>query len=515
MYLNGKRSSFARFSLVIMGLLLFVGLTGCSTVDSIVWMDVLKKRYDITSGEGTMELSFKLMSDAKSFANATTADRDTYKHISGFDGTVLSYSRKKQDAKTWSWDGAIALKNGLTLPIKANVRDGQLAVAFEGIANPLVIPMNVILTRNGWQNLPLSSDMKSKFDHRFAEIMPLFSTYFASKMPEPEGVSVSLESIDSQGESISTVHAHMDMDSNTLKSFMSGLVQNVLSDPAGRTALTEKILALLTVAENVPADKAVVAESDKWLIGILSMYIENIFKDIQTNWKLPNAQDHLLVDWWIDKDLAVRQFSFDLTYYPIHPWAGVNGYQIAWKRSTWNVGSAVVSENVPFEHWSYDKLYDEKKWITQAAKGTKLNNWLGSFYQTNRKTIVLKYPNTLKSPKKVTPVKTQKAKAAVVAINRVTNADGTSWTNDGKSVRTSVNAKWLAKQLGLTAQYNAKAQQLTIANGSVKQIVSVGKHQVELVAGQPFTYLNVLSMSLNVQATYDPSGKQWNVITDP
>jgi hypothetical protein len=459
---NGWGNKGRLIALLMAFTLVFVA--GCQAVSGVDFNKVLKNAIKVTSSESTQTIEFKLQLDEQLLEELPLEEQGLIKLFATIklqlDQVLM------QDADHLSLNGSLTLGNAKRIGFSLQMSDEQAVMTLDGAKQPFVLDMTSegLLGMAGLEaeTEPSSLDQATltSIGH---ELIDTVSTFIIDNLPNAERLTVkpTVESIN--GESVSLMHVHIDLDGPELWTLVNKYVAALVADRAGLENMINGIFDIFEKnpdlwaafgevnpfedpeldAPTMDETKATAAEEIAGLLVELQESLQSMPEDdpelindllskdlviqadvyvdskldirkqqLEVNYTFPELDLGLTPEEMEEQQVAEEEgayeddydYEYDESYYSAGP--GIKGFTLKVTNESWNVNGAVtaVAPAAPAGAVAVDELLSMQgyKVLKQFEESSVMYDLLKNQFELNKQTVSW-YPFAYGNPAIITP----------------------------------------------------------------------------------------------------------------
>ncbi len=223
-----------------------VFVAGCQAVSGVDFNKVLKNALKVTSSESAQTVEFKLQLDEELLAELPEEEQSLIKLFASV--KLQLEDVLAQDADHLSLKGNLTLGNAKSIGFALQISDEQAVLKLDGAKQPFVLAMDSesLLGMAGMESEPTASTMdEATLTSIGHELIDAFGSYIIDNLPNAERLTVkpAVESIN--GESVSLMHVHVELDGPELWTLVNKYVDALVADRQGLEAMISGVFDIL------------------------------------------------------------------------------------------------------------------------------------------------------------------------------------------------------------------------------------------------------------------------------
>lgn len=310
-------------------------LAGCTTVNGVDLEKVMQNAMNVSSYEGTHQLTFELEAGSKPEGRPD---------VSVLNGAKLVVSEVKQEDKTKSSMKGELQYSGKVVPFQAYQAGTESALVLEGSSTPVILGGTP--KAGGGNKGGAAADLGLGFDVsklNWQELLTKYGPSLLKYMPNPKGLTVTDQKVTINGQALDTKLVHAELTGEELGELVKEGILGFLADTENGDKLIGQIV------DDVLGDKS----SDlvkNFAIVYVKQFLRELADDLNTVEAIGqylNKSNALKLDLYVDKDQQVRRYGYDLQLAGLNLWDGaVTGLKVKGVSDRWNIGGAVKADTV-------------------------------------------------------------------------------------------------------------------------------------------------------------------------
>ncbi|MGG4144628.1 copper amine oxidase N-terminal domain-containing protein [Paenibacillus algorifonticola] len=455
--------------------LVLVFVAGCQAISGVDLNKAITNSLKVTSYEGEQTLSLQLNLSEEELEYM---DEDELAIMKLINSAKLELTNiKVQDDTHVSYSGKLLLADTISIGFSLKMSDTTAVVEIEGAKQPFVLDMSEadLPSLMGISGAIGQSVTGGSADASLVElgkeVIDAVSGYFINNLPNPDQISVNAVQETINGQSVSLMKVHTELDGPAIWTWIKKYVGVLVSDRAGLDNMVKGFVEVLSshpevweaIGEVNPFDQPVVLDGPtqedtiKELADSLAEELAYLQEELQALEEeedgyflesVFNKNTSLKTDVYVDSKLDIRKQVVEatITLGDIEPESQMS-IVIRSESQKWNVNEAVkadapvVSENAIDLDDMYDlNGYETLQWFDKSSNAYDL---LKNTFHVGVQTATL-YTQDYGNPPIITP----------------TNI-------------TLVPLRDVAEQLGATISYNKKTKQLTLFDKATDTTITV------------------------------------------
>lgn len=350
-------------------------LAGCTSVNGVDLEKVMNNAMNVTSYEGSHQLSFRL---------ETAAVSDGRPDYSVLDGGKLVITEVKQEDKTKSSMKGELQYGSQTVPFQSYQSGGETALVLEGSKVPLIMGG----APGGEKKEPEGAAFGFNLANlNWQELLVDYGPSLLKYMPVPEGLTVTEEKVTVNGQALDTKRIHTELTGEQLGGILQEGIMGLLADTEGSDQLIGEI-----VGDVLGENGSDLAKN----LGVIfvKQYLREMADDLSKMGAFAeylNKSNTLKLDLYVDKDQQVRRYAYDLKLGGLKLYDGaLTGLQMTGVSDRWNIGGAVKADTADTsEALSASKPGGMARYIKGLDKSSAAYQLLVKDLKVTRKHLVL------------------------------------------------------------------------------------------------------------------------------
>ncbi|WP_438446469.1 copper amine oxidase N-terminal domain-containing protein [Gorillibacterium sp. sgz5001074] len=381
-------------------------LAGCTTVGGVDLEKVMQNAMNASSYEGSHQVSFELELGAQGEGKPDLSAIRTGK---------LVVSQVKQESKTKSSMAGELQYGASKVPFQAYQSGEELAVVLQGSAVPLLMGDAKNMAGGKKKEGPAAGFGFDLSSLNWQELLEKHGPSLLKYMPNPEGLTVTDEKVTVNGQALDAKVIHVSLTGEQLGQIIRKGIMNLLADTENGDKLIEQIVV------------GVVGDSPMKGLGValVKQVLRELADDLSGFGPMApylNKSNVMKLDLYVDKDLQVRRYAYDLQLSGLKLYDGaVTGLKVKGTSDLWNIGGAIKADSVDTSKaLDLSKPSSMARYIKGLDKDSAAYQLLVKELKATRKHLVLPSAKGVEPGASDTPYVDQAEEVTMVPVRFVT-----------------------------------------------------------------------------------------------
>lgn len=333
-----------RWRIVCLAVCLLFFISGCQMIDGIDVSKALTQSVNASSYEGEHLITVQFQNDGA--AKPISLGKPDWTALNKAKLVLTHW--KKQDKDHSSFEGKLVLGNGSEIGLRGWLTRGQILLQIEDTKAPIVFDIGDGLDSliSGFAGGGLLSGIPLGKSFQDATLTDSLLAFLIEHSPNPMRTSVRSVTERINGETLQLQNIHMELDGSEFNSFISKLIEGVLSDEQGLRMLAGQIVQAVFPSVGGVDLSLIYTEFTLTMVKqlLLSFKADLNKNDAQVS-SMNTSKTSLQFNVMVDKNQYVRKLDWSLGL-PLANGEGFNQLKLSGAHMMWNIGQPVQTEKI-------------------------------------------------------------------------------------------------------------------------------------------------------------------------